>query len=380
MKHLIGPEGVSYSGWFIDSDENWYYFNESDKAMKTGWHHDTEDGYWYYLNPSDGKMSVGWQTIDGKEYYFQPVRNAGNYYFSNEQERWLYSLNSNVPYGAMYVSTTTPDGQTVDGTGAKVSGQGTQTVKNGWVQQNGKTYYYDNGIMAAGTWKTIGGKNYYFGSDGVMLVNATAPDGRRAGSDGAEVVNTISQVTAAQENAISEILARELFKNKNKKSVSTSLFTEKYVQDAAHDYLFWAYYSKDLVTPENGKDLEYSLYPQNQYYYDKDKVNELMGNIYGVYPVFQPGDKPSFAEGNPPYLEVSESRITTEYVGDCSIDPSGRVSGLRFSFENGYLNVNGKFMVISNAEEDQIEKSFTARFKVNSNNRFPYQLISAKLN
>ncbi len=45
-------------------------FNESDKAMKTGWHHDSEDGYWYYLNPADGKMMMdGWQTIDGKEYF-----------------------------------------------------------------------------------------------------------------------------------------------------------------------------------------------------------------------------------------------------------------------------------------------------------------------
>ena len=63
VKYLTGPEGFQYSGWFMDADENWYYFNESDKTMKTGWHHDLEDGYWYYLNPSDGKMAYGWQTI-----------------------------------------------------------------------------------------------------------------------------------------------------------------------------------------------------------------------------------------------------------------------------------------------------------------------------
>ncbi|MCI8949321.1 MAG: hypothetical protein HFG49_04660 [Lachnospiraceae bacterium] len=119
-KFLTDSKGEKYSGWFIDSKEDWYYFNESNKTMKTGWHHDDEDGYWYYLNLSDGKMVTGWQTIEGKEYFFQPVRDMGNYHFNNEQEKWLYVVNSKVPYGAMYVNTTTPDGFKVDGTGAKV--------------------------------------------------------------------------------------------------------------------------------------------------------------------------------------------------------------------------------------------------------------------
>ncbi len=121
VNYLTDPQGERYSGWFIDAGENWYYFNESDKAMKTGWHHDSEDGYWYYLNPADGKMMDGWQTIDGKEYFFQPVRNMGNYFFNNEQEKWLYSLNSNLPYGAMYRSAITPDGLSVDENGVKVT-------------------------------------------------------------------------------------------------------------------------------------------------------------------------------------------------------------------------------------------------------------------
>ncbi len=86
-------------------------------------------------------METGWQKIDGKEYFFQPVRDMGNYHFNNEQEKWLYSMNSKVPYGAMYVSTTTPDGFKVDGSGAKVAEEtaaqsgntnassGTQTTK-----------------------------------------------------------------------------------------------------------------------------------------------------------------------------------------------------------------------------------------------------------
>lgn len=121
VNYLTDAQGERYSGWFMDTDGSWYYFNPSDKSMKTGWHHDEEDGYWYYLNPSDGKMADGWRTIDGKDYFFQPVRNMGNYYFSSEQERWLYELNSYFPYGAMYRNTFTPDGSSVDDNGAKVT-------------------------------------------------------------------------------------------------------------------------------------------------------------------------------------------------------------------------------------------------------------------
>lgn len=69
-KFLTDSKGEKYSGWFIDSKKDWYYFNESDKTMKTGWHHDEKDGYWYYLNLSDGKMVTGWKAIEGKDYFF----------------------------------------------------------------------------------------------------------------------------------------------------------------------------------------------------------------------------------------------------------------------------------------------------------------------
>ena len=147
----------------MNANEDWYYFNESDKKLKTGWHHDGADGYWYYLDPSNGKMMTGWQTIDGKEYFFQPVRNVGNYYFSSDREKWLYSLNSNVPYGAMYTATTTPDGSAVDETGVKVTGAGSsQAVQNGWTEQNGKWYYYENGIMVSNSWRTDRSENASF--------------------------------------------------------------------------------------------------------------------------------------------------------------------------------------------------------------------------
>ena len=228
--YLKDSNGEKYSGWFFDSNDEWYYFNETNKTMKKGWHHDDKDGYWYYLNSSNGKMATGWQKIDGKEYFFQPVRDMGNYHFNNEQEKWLYSMNSKVPYGAMYVSTTTPDGFKVDGSGAKVAEEtaaqsgntnassGTQTTKNGWVSENGSWHYYENGTLAknkwlnvsgkwyyvvsdgsmiSNTWKEIGGKSYYFGADGAMYVNTTTPDGNKVDSNGVKVVESINLVNAA---------------------------------------------------------------------------------------------------------------------------------------------------------------------------------------
>ena len=228
--YLKDSNGEKYSGWFFDSNDEWYYFNETNKAMKKGWHHDDKDGYWYYLNSSNGKMATGWQKIDGKEYFFQPVRDMGNYHFNNEQEKWLYSMNSKVPYGAMYVSTTTPDGSKVDSNGAKVTGQtttqtgnggtssSTQTVKNGWVSENGSWHYYENGTLAknkwlnvsgkwyyvvsdgsmiSNTWKEIGGKSYYFGADGAMYVNTTTPDGNKVDSNGVKVVASTNLVNVA---------------------------------------------------------------------------------------------------------------------------------------------------------------------------------------
>lgn len=228
--YLKDSNGEKYSGWFFDSNDEWYYFNETNNAMKKGWHHDDKDGYWYYLNSSNGKMATGWQKIDGKEYFFQPVRDMGNYHFNNEQEKWLYSMNSKVPYGAMYVSTTTPDGFKVDGSGAKVAEEtaaqsgntnassGTQTTKNGWVSENGSWHYYENGTLAknkwlnvsgkwyyvvsdgsmiSNTWKEIGGKSYYFGADGAMYVNTTTPDGNKVDSNGVKVVASTNLVNVA---------------------------------------------------------------------------------------------------------------------------------------------------------------------------------------
>ncbi|MBS6644371.1 MAG: hypothetical protein KH366_12405 [Clostridiaceae bacterium] len=95
--------GVSYRNqWgylYYNGTYGWYFFNQ-DGYMETGWHTEP-DGRKFYLNPSaDGKqgmMCTGWNLIDGKWYYFSQEQGSGR--------------------GHILVSTTTPDGYTVNENG-----------------------------------------------------------------------------------------------------------------------------------------------------------------------------------------------------------------------------------------------------------------------
>ena len=83
---------------------DWYHFN-AQGYVEGGWLTDT-DGHRYYLYDTNdsrfGYMLTGWQQIDGQWYYF------------NMQST------SAAPQGALLTNTTTPDGYTVDATGARV--------------------------------------------------------------------------------------------------------------------------------------------------------------------------------------------------------------------------------------------------------------------
>ena len=83
---------------------DWYHFN-AQGYVEGGWLTDT-DGHRYYLYDTNdsrfGYMLTGWQQIDGQWYYFN------------------IQSTSAAPQGALLTDTTTPDGYTVDATGARV--------------------------------------------------------------------------------------------------------------------------------------------------------------------------------------------------------------------------------------------------------------------
>ncbi len=98
---------------------DWFHFGE-DGIMDTGWFTDN-DGYIYYLNPvsdgTKGHVLTGWQWIRGSD------GEIHCYYFSESEDEnpgESSSSSDTGPYGSLYVSAVTPDGYTVDETGAYV--------------------------------------------------------------------------------------------------------------------------------------------------------------------------------------------------------------------------------------------------------------------
>ena len=137
--YWFAESGVMQTNWKC-IDNEWYWFN-SNGVLQSGWL--LLDGNWFYLK-SSGAGATGWQTIDGKKYYFD----------SN-----CYMLTGNqVIDGKTYEFDT-------------VSGELKQSYIQGWSQESGNWYYYDeNGIKVTG-WKYINKKWYWFAESGVMQTN-----------------------------------------------------------------------------------------------------------------------------------------------------------------------------------------------------------------
>ena len=103
------PEPVLKFGWNKDTKGNWTYVVDSKGTKATGWVND--QGTWYYLN-AEGVMQTGWAKVNGTWYYLKSsgAMATGWYQVSG---KWYYSYES----GALAVSTTTPDGYTVNENG-----------------------------------------------------------------------------------------------------------------------------------------------------------------------------------------------------------------------------------------------------------------------
>ena len=116
-------EETTLSGW-QQNGGNWSYYE--DNSAVTDWK--KINGTWYYFD-GNGVMTTNWQKVSGA---------------------WYYMDNS----GAMQTD---------------------------WKEINNVWYYFNaDGVMQANRW--VG--DYYLGSSGAMLVNATTPDGYRVDASG----------------------------------------------------------------------------------------------------------------------------------------------------------------------------------------------------
>ncbi len=135
------PNGTFVKNGWMQMNGTWYLFDSAGRMQK-GWAQN-KYGTWFYLDKSSGAMKTGWLQ-DGNYWYF----------LKTEKD---------------------------DTEGSMVKG---------WMQYDGRMYYFnDSGHMVTG-WYQIGNKWYYFypqgttsGSYGYLASNTTI-DGLRIGPDG----------------------------------------------------------------------------------------------------------------------------------------------------------------------------------------------------
>lgn len=133
------------------------------------------------------QAAAGWSMENGKWVYYD---NSG-YLVTDDWKRgaddqWRY-LNS---YGEMAVDCWVDDSYYVDSNGIMVTGKWLrlESDRNGETEEEHWYYFTENGKAAAEAWKKIGGKWYYFNSEGAMQTGWVDDNMYYASDDGAALV------------------------------------------------------------------------------------------------------------------------------------------------------------------------------------------------
>lgn len=104
----LDANGEMNSGWYIDETGKSYFLDPVQGPnygrLTLGWYQDPSTQTWYYFDQFDGSMLTGWQKLLDRWYYLSPDMQDGH------------------QKGTLYVSGTTPDGYQVDADGRWVEG------------------------------------------------------------------------------------------------------------------------------------------------------------------------------------------------------------------------------------------------------------------
>ena len=121
---------------------------------QSGWAH-AKSGDVYYLD-WEGVPQTGWKTIEGRQYYFDPMRQGSMAKGWLEiDERWYYFDDSGVVQTGW-----------LDLMGSRFYLCGDGTMATGWqTVDNGQYFFDDEGELQSG-WLELDGRRFYLGIDG----------------------------------------------------------------------------------------------------------------------------------------------------------------------------------------------------------------------
>ncbi len=166
----LGISGTALAAGWQETEEGWWYEREDKTYPVNNWFQDPASGKWYHFD-ANGYMQTGWIEDNGKQYYLDKES------------------------GAMWANAVTPDGWTVDSSGAWLESVGkkmpadtakknntTTTTspenKAGWREDGiGRWYQNSDGSYVKNRWKTINSSRYYFDEDGYATVGFAEIDG-----------------------------------------------------------------------------------------------------------------------------------------------------------------------------------------------------------
>lgn len=189
----LDAQGNKVTNVWKKSGNDWYYL-DSDGLMATDtWVDDTSyvdiygvrvtnrwiyteagtdnapnsEGGWYYLDAAGKAVSDGWKTINNKKYYFDSDGTMQyGWYTDGSDTYYLGDENNGAAATGWLCLDFDKDNVPSDGDVSEQETIGSDTAKWFYFLSNGKAVKADNDTYTS---KTIGGKKYYFDSNGVML-------------------------------------------------------------------------------------------------------------------------------------------------------------------------------------------------------------------
>ena len=188
METVPSDQNIPENGWYTDDIGTYYYVDgealeDTVYQIEDAWYYFDGNGIMmvnrgtyvsvyqedYYIDrycraDEEGKLIVGWYTDEeGTEYYGEDLfryeyriltENELQYYFDYDGK--LVVNDTIVIEGVVYIA---------DSKGV-LSAE--KEEFNGWQYRNGKWYYYEDGQLVYGCFKSLNGKTYYFDDNGVM--------------------------------------------------------------------------------------------------------------------------------------------------------------------------------------------------------------------